>query len=376
MNQRIRNQNLQFTLSNKFLIEIIFQLILFIVPGLPRGVYAQNESILSKEFIFDSVSFPQCHASTIAETPDGLAVALFGGTAERNPDVEIWFSKFVNNGWSKPVSLANGIQSPRKRYPCWNPVLFQDPGGALLLFYKVGPSPDSWWGEMKTSMDNGITWTPSKKLPPGILGPVKNKPLLLKNGMLLCPSSSEDHGWQIHFEMTKDLGNSWTKTGSISNQGKFQVIQPTLLQFTGNNIQALCRSKNGMIVSTSSNDNGYTWSNLAPTDLPNPNSGIDAVTLKDGRNLLVYNHVAVPKGKSGGPRSPLNVAISEDGTHWSAIAVLEKDEGEYSYPAIIQTRDGLIHITYTWQRKRIRHVIMDASMFKPVPMVNRQWPEY
>jgi alpha-L-rhamnosidase len=348
--------------------------ILLILSDSCSRILAQDKSILLKEFIYDSASFPQCHASTIAETPDGLVVAWFGGTKERNPDVEIWFSRLVNNRWTDPVSVANGIQSLKKRYPCWNPVLFQVPAGPLLLFYKVGPSPDSWWGEMKSSNDGGITWDSHLKLPPGMLGPVKNKPIL-KNGILLCASSSENHGWQVHFEMTKDLGNSWTATAPLRNQGKFQVIQPTLLQVAGNKLLALCRSKSGYIVSTASNDNGYTWSKLTLTDLPNPNSGIDGVTLQDGRHVLVYNHVRVQKGKSGGPRSPLNVAISDDGIHWSAVAILENEEGEYSYPAIIQSRDGLIHITYTWQRKRIRHVVLDPSLFNPAPIVNQHWPK-
>jgi predicted neuraminidase len=355
---------------------LIFSIICFLTEI--SGIYnlnAQDKFILLKEFIYDTASFPQCHASTIAETPDGLTAAWFGGKKERNPDVEIWFSRFVSNKWTDPVSVANGIQSQKRRFPCWNPVLFQVPGGPLLLFYKVGPSPETWWGEMKKSDDSGKTWSSKIKLPPGTIGPIKNKPLLLKNGILLCPSSSENHGWQIHFEMTKDFGNSWTKIGPLRNQGKFQVIQPTLLQFTGNKVQALCRSRNGYIVSSSSNDNGYTWSKLVSTDLPNPNSGIDGLTLRDGRHVLVYNHVPVPKGKPGGPRSPLNVAISEDGVQWSAVATLENEDGEYSYPAIIQTTDGLLHITYTWKRKRIRHVILDPGSFSPKPIINQKWPE-
>ena len=75
----------------------------------------------------------------------------------------------------------------------------------------------------------------------------------------------------------------------------------------------------------------------------------------------MYNPtVRQPNGKSG-PRSPLNVAISNDGVAWTDVAVLENDNAQhgYSYPAVIQTRDGLVHITYTWRRERIVHVVLD-----------------
>ena len=91
--------------------------------------------------------------------------------------------------------------------------------------------------------------------------------------------------------------------------------------------------------------------------MPNPSAGTDAVTLKDGRHLLVYNHT--PKG-----RTPLNIAISRDGVTWQSVHVLESEPGEYSYPAVIQTSDGLVHVTYTWRRERIRHVVIDPATLK------------
>ena len=105
------------------------------------------------------------------------------------------------------------------------------------------------------------------------------------------------------------------------------------------------------------------------TTLPNPNAGTDAVTLKDGRHLLVYNHTA--RG-----RSPLSVAVSRDGVAWQAGLELENDPGsEFSYPAVIQTRDGLVHVTYTWKRQRVKHAIIDPKKLELRPIVNGQWPE-
>ena len=96
------------------------------------------------------------------------------------------------------------------------------------------------------------------------------------------------------------------------------------------------------------------------TELPNPNSGIDAVSLKEGGHLLIHNPV------SHG-RTPLVVSLSPDGKVWRQVLTLEDRPGEYSYPAIIQTRDGLVHVTYTWRRARIRHVVLDPRRLLSPP---------
>ncbi|WP_254507209.1 sialidase family protein [Anatilimnocola floriformis] len=334
---------------------------------LPAGVVAE-------EFIYTEPPHPQCHASTIAETKDGLVAAWFGGTKEGANDVGIWFSKQTKVGWSKPVEVANGKDEEEKQLPCWNPVLFDMPAttarkGELLLFYKVGPSPSKWWGMLIRSSDQGQTWSEPEKLPEGILGPIKDKPVLLKDGTLLCPSSTEHKGWQVHIESTKDGGRTWQKTEPLCDGMTQHAIQPTILQ-TKSGLTILCRTRTpGKILQATSTDNGATWSKLEPMDLVNPNSGIDGVTLSDGRHLLVYNHTQ--KG-----RSPLNVAVStDDGKTWQAAAVLETQPGEYSYPAVIQTSDGLVHITYTWKRQRVKHVTLEPAKLKLLPIVEGVWPK-
>lgn len=326
---------------------------------LGQGAFAQ---ITSSEFIYEKAPFPSCHASTIEETPTGLVTAWFGGTEERHPDVGIWVSRMENGKWSAPVEVANGVQNSTIRYPLWNPVLFQMPaskGGELLLFYKEGPTPQDWWGMIKRSKDGGKTWSNTERLPLGILGPIKNKPVMLKDGTLLCPTSSEDNGWRLHFEMTKDGGRTWSRTEAINDGKEFSAIQPSVLFLKDGRLQILCRSKNGYILESFSSDQGKTWSPLKATSLPNPNSGTDAVTLKDGRQVLIYNHVTKESQEWGGKRSPLNVAISSDGKTWKELAVLEKEpKAEFSYPAVIQTKDGKIHITYTWKREKIKHVVI------------------
>jgi len=313
-----------------------------------------DPGVVKTEFIFEKAPFAQCHASTIVEAGGTLVAAWFGGTREGNPDVSIWMSRHDGVTWSAPAQPANGSQADGSRYPCWNPVLFQPRQGALLLFYKVGPSPDRWWGMLATSRDGGRTWSEGRRLPEGMLGPIKNKPVQLADGTLLCPSSSEHDGWRVHFERTVDLGKSWERTGPLNDGRRIGAIQPALLTLEDGSLLALSRSRQGAIAESRSPDGGKTWGTMTLTALPNPNSGLDAVTLADRRHLLVYNH-------STSGRTPLNVAVSSDGKTWRAAVTLEDQPGEYSYPAVIQARDGTVHLTYTWNRVKVKHVVIDPA---------------
>jgi predicted neuraminidase len=307
--------------------------------------------VLQSEFIYKEAAFPSCHASTIAETPDGLITAWFGGTHEKHEDVGIWISRNQQGKWLPPVEVANGQESPIQRYPTWNPVLFQPKTGNLLLFYKVGPSPDTWWGMVMESADSGRTWSSPQRLPDGIWGPIKNKPVQLSDGTIISPTSTEHHGWRIHFERSTDGGKTWTRH-EVEGEG---AIQPSVLIGQEGKLLAPCRCRvGGRLFLTESDDNGLTWTPLRRLEVPNPNSGTDAVTLADGRHLLVYNHT-----EHG--RSPLNIALSTDGVQWERVWDLETEPGEYSYPAVIASREGTVFITYTWKRKRIRFVALDPK---------------
>jgi alpha-L-rhamnosidase len=336
----------------------------------------KKKAIITDEFIFDKAPFPESHAATIAETPKGLITAWFGGTKERNPDVGIWVSRQVNNTWTTPVEVANGIVSDSVRYACWNPVLYQVPGGDLLLFYKTGPNVAGWKGWMKTSADGGISWSAPQALPQGFLGPIKNKPVRVNDSVLLCPSSTEGGGWKVHFEATKDNGKTWTMIGPINDGKTSNAIQPSILNYGNGKLQILCRSKERVIEQSWSEDNGRSWSAITATSLPNNNSGTDAVTLADGRQLLVYNHVKTPAGASKGARTPLNIAISKDGITWYAALVLEDSPiGQYSYPSVIQSADGYVHIVYTWRRQKIKYVKIDPRQLTLKLIKNEQWTD-
>jgi predicted neuraminidase len=309
----------------------------------------KQSPLVVAEFIFESAPFPSSHASTIVETKAGLVAAWFGGTREGHKDVGIWVARHDRDRWTAPLQAA-----ACDGHPCWNPVLFQPDEGPLLLFYKAGPNPREWWGMLTTSADGGATWSKGRRLPDGYLGPVRSKPVMIGN-RLLCGSSTEHDGWRVHMEWTDRATASWDKVGPLASEPRaFDAIQPTILTHTSDRVQILCRTRQGVVAQAWSNDGGKTWGPLTAAALPNPNAGIDAVRLADGRFLLVYNHTA-----SG--RSPLNVAISYDGVRWVPSFALEDQPGEYSYPAVIQTRDGNVHVTYTSRRERIKHVVLDPA---------------
>lgn len=336
-----------------------------LAPMLQQGSVAPAPaSIVKSEFIFEKAPFPSSHASTVVETGGRLVAAWFGGTRERHPDVGIWVSRLEGTGWSAPVEVANGVQPDGTRHPSWNPVLFQPSNGPLVLFYKVGPSPSAWWGMARTSTDQGRTWSAAVRLPDGWLGPIRAKPIEISPGVMLAGSSTEHDGWVVHVERfsgpwtAEALASpkSWEKTAPLNSKDEFGAIQPTILVHSPTELQILNRSRQSVITESWSKDGGRTWSRMTATSLANPSAGIDAVRLANGRFLLVYNPL-----KSG--RGRLDVAISNDGRTWTTAVTLEDSTGEYSYPAMIQTKDGLVHVTYTWRRQLIKHVVIDPARF-------------
>ena len=316
---------------------------------------AKHPAILKEEFIFANPPFASCHASTLTQTDSGeLLCAFFGGSKEGASDVVIWLSKGSFSGWNHPKIVAEGFNTA-----CWNPVLFTMPSGEVLLFYKIGKNQERWSGYLKRSHDNGISWSEAESLPAGIIGPVKNKPFLLKDQILLCGSSIESyHRWGCFVETTFDRGKTWTKSSPINLEKDFYgMIQPCIMKTSEDHLFLLARTRNSRyIAKATSFDEGKSWSQATLTNLPNPNSGIDAVNLQDGRLLLVYN-------ASSKERTPLNVAISTDqGASWNDVLTLEKKGGEFSYPAVIQAKNGEVVITYTWNRKRVKHVFLDPKL--------------
>ncbi|MDE6824120.1 MAG: family 78 glycoside hydrolase catalytic domain [Duncaniella sp.] len=367
-----------------------------------------RKGILNDEFLYESTSFPECHGATILELDNGdLVAAFFGGTKERNPDCVIWVCRKPKGAteWTAPEIAADGVfdlsdptiklaglsginaeTTPAtagpigpnfkgdianaRRKACWNPVLFQVPGSdEIMLFYKIGSSVGDWTGWVARSTDGGKTWSQREPLPEGILGPIKNKPEYI-NGRILAPSSREGDGWRAWIEISDDNGKTWHSTGPLptdsakrTDREKLEpiyAIQPSILRHADGRLQIICRTRNSKLATSWSSDNGDTWTPVTLIDMPNNNSGTDAVTLKDGRHVLIYNDFATLDGTPKGVRTPLCVAVSDDGLNWTNVITLEDSPvSQYSYPSIIQGKDGKLHAVYTWRRQRVKYAKLD-----------------
>jgi predicted neuraminidase len=344
----------------KPLTNTLYLLFMFLVAT----TFCSAQSGAMQEFIFTDAPFASAHASTLVELKNGdILAAWFGGTAEGAPDTAIWGSRRSAGKWSAPFEL---VREPK--IACWNPVLFHSADGKLWLYYKFGPNVRSWTGARLYSTDDGKTWSQPEHLPAGLLGPIKDKPLVLPSGIIVSGSSVESYtSWAVWIERSTNNGSTWQKIGPISVSPKLAesaatptigatqsehvsgIIQPAIVSFGGKHLRFYARSTSdiGHICVADSYDDGLTWTQAHPIDLPNPNSGIDAVGLRDGRVVLIYNN-------SSNARTPLNLAISSDGERFTLFHTLEDQPGEYSYPAIIQGRDDALYLTYTWNRKRIR----------------------
>lgn len=339
---------------------LCFMLLLCSLTGAQNAekTFKKRLQVLSTVFIDSIPVTPSCHASNIIEIPGGFMATWFGGEHESHPLVGIYIAKFLNGKWSTPKEVANGKQFNGKQFPTYNPVLQRYPDGEIVLFYKVGPGPSAWWGMLTRTTDNGNTWSAPEKLPNQIFGPIKNKAYLTASGVLICPSSSEDSGWRTHVEFTADKGKTWKRTLALNNSKDMGIIQPALLIHSDKHMQMLMRSQQDTIMSVQSYDGGQHWDKPVRSTLPNPNSGIDAVTHSSGLHILVYN----PTRKDGLDRGELAVAISKDGKRWDHQLTLEREKGsEFSYPAIIEDKKHNLQITYTWNRKRIKHVVIQLN---------------
>jgi predicted neuraminidase len=305
------------------------------------------------EFIFTSAPFASAHASSLVELPNGdVLAAWFGGSAEGKPDVAIWSARRSSGKWSDPSVL---VREPD--IACYNPVLFYAKNGRLWLYYKFGPHPSSWSVGRRWSDDDGRTWSAVEHLPAGLYGPIRAKPFVMPDGTIISGSSVESYrSWACWIERSVDGGSTWARVGPISVPGQdpsatYGIIQPSVVALNSSKLRFYARSTSqiGKICVADSSDGGLTWTQARPLELPNPNSGIDAVTLKNGRIVLIYNNTT-------NGRTPLNLAVSTDGEHFRMFYTLEDQPGEYSYPAMIVGRNGDLYITYTWNRKRIRFV--------------------
>ena len=331
-----------------------------------------QQGLAGSGFIADPMPTPEIHAASITQRANGDMVAVwFGGTNEGHPDVGVWQSEFDGSSWSAPHEIAPSIFASGDQGSIFNPVIYQVPGtNSMRLFYLSGPL-GSAQTLMRTSDDGGASWSAPQPLPADINGADRNQPVLLSSGVLVTPNT--DGG--LSFDRTQDFGDTWLLGSTVPDPQGHGGIQPAILEHADGTLQTLGRSQSGSIVTAWSTNGGRSWSDLELTNLPNNNSAIAAATLDDGRFMLVYNHSETPDGSWGGPRTPLNVALSDDGINWFAAAVLEDEEGEFSYPALYQSADGLVHIVYTWNRVRVKHAVLDPADLPMLPIVDGIWPD-
>ena len=334
-----------------------------------------------KEFIVSQEErlTDSAHASTILKTKAGLLVAWFGGSWEKDPNVNIYMAKKQDGIWSKPFRIGG-----ERDIASWNPVLFRLPNENIILFYKVGATISEWKTFFRLSEDEGETWSEPKELVEGDIsggrGPVKNKPIILNDEKtIVAPASVEGDVWSCFVDISKDNGKTWKHSEFVPVRhagyniqmvdqpySKYRcfgkgIIQPTLWHDNNGVLHMFTRSTSSAIFTSESYDNGETWEQAYDTGLPNNNSGLDLVKLPNGNLLLVYNPVNNLPNYYKGPRTPLVVDYSEDnGKTWSRLITLEDAPGDYAYPAIIEDGNNHILLSYTYKRENI--IVWDIQL--------------
>ena len=363
----------------------------------------------------------QNHASNIIPLGNGdLGCVWFGGTQEGIADISIYFSRLAKDRdtWTQPVKLSDDPTRSEQ-----NPILFPTPEGKLWLIYTAQKSgnQDSAIVRYRVSDDFGVTWGPISVLFEQAGTFVRQPVVVLDNGEWLIPifycRTQPGEKWVGNddisaVKISADQGKTWQEFIVPNSVG---CVHMNVEKLSNGTLLALYRSRwADFIYRSESHDNGRSWSEPLPTELPNNNSSIQFTRLTNGHLAIVYNHIsaeqaterraslydeiedeeesaegttqaveptATTSGRSafwGTPRAPMTLAISEDeGKTWPYRRNLEVGDGycmtnnsqqqinrEFSYPSIKQGSDGHLHITYTYFRQKIKYVRIPESWVK------------
>ncbi len=342
----------------------------FVVPPITPA-RTNDAPEFHEQFVDPRFVQPSAHVSSICELPGGrMAAVWYAGSREGARDVALYIATRdtgVSNAWSTPVSVgthkAAGGETFRYVKKVGNGIVFTGTNNQLHLLY-VTTSFGGWSCSqlnLKTSTDGGAAWSRSRRLG---LSPFFNISELVKN----APAPTADGGFVVpiyHEVMGKFSELLWLRPSADGFEaiktrafGGRTAFQSSLVAINETNALMLCRAAGPVkkIHATRTSDGGRTWSALETIDLPNSNSGLDAIRLWDGRLLLAFND-------TDSDRDNLRLAISaDDGATWKRAATLVAETGEeFSYPTVLQTSDGLIHVTYTWKRKGIKEATFNVA---------------
>ena len=338
--------------------------------------------------------FPHNHASNIVELSNGdLLCVWFGGSCEGKPDISVQCSRLEKGSedWSEPIVLS-GDETRSEQ----NPILFEKEAGRIWLIYtaQIGIHQDTAVVRWRKSEDFGKTWGPIENLfeESGIF--VRNTPIQMADGKIVFPAYyclksetgflGEDYSVM---KLSDDDGKTWRETKIHGSEG---LVHLSIVPLEDKIIGFFRSRKADHIYMTASYDQGETWSVPVPTTLPNNNASIQCNKMLDGRLMIIFNDVnaemsppkenkppwfdkedlkaidvketSKPSAVWGVRRSPLVIAVSKDGGEtWERVqTVIDKEgfegEPEFSYPSIMQSKDGQIHVTYTHLRHYINHV--------------------
>lgn len=331
-----------------------------------------------------SARYPSSHAANLVVLPNGqLAMVCFRGSREGAQDtVAMMFVLQTDGFWDQGRVVAD-----EPGHSVGNSVLMPLPDGRVLLFYTLSYSKTraNWADSLihyRFSEDGGATFGPRCTLTEEFGFICRHPALILSNGEWLLPIYDNRGGGKPEYAgmggnessvaISADGGQHWSRYGRmVADAG---TAQPSIVELEGGHLMALLRTRNywngenpawAWIYRADSYDYGRNWSRPAPIALPNNNSGLQLLRLDDKALVLAYNH----QGKR--LRSPLNISLSYDeGQSWPICHELEafaSDGSEYSYPALAQTPDGIIHVAYTYRRTHIKHVAIDEEWLHRAP---------